>query len=223
MKSTPLWARMPRGCSPARPACNPTVSGCTRRARPTQRATRLTGPHEPPFDLQRKRSGGGGRTRGTKRARPRRAVRRRRRWHRRPQGTSLTLPAQEPTEGRCPRRSAGRRARTRAQTTRSGRHNDKLANDVRVSPTEEGLGVVDEDELPRAARRLRSRADGSPPQSRGTTRSRRRDSRNCRAPRGCSADLLRGAPWVRFVTAEVYQEGSPREPGGKHSACVPKF
>ena len=37
-------------------------------------------PHEPPFDLQRKGSGGGGRTRATRRARPRRAVWRRRRW-----------------------------------------------------------------------------------------------------------------------------------------------
>ena len=53
--------------------------------------TRLTGPnpvshppHEPPFDLQRKGSGGGGRRRGTRRARPRRAVWGRRRWHREP-------------------------------------------------------------------------------------------------------------------------------------------
>ena len=72
-------------------------------------ATRLTGPnpvshppHEPPFDLQRKGSGEGGRTRATRRARPRRAVRERRRWYREPRGTSLALLAQEPRDGGCP-------------------------------------------------------------------------------------------------------------------------
>ena len=70
-------------------------------------ATRHTGrnfvshpPHEPPFDLQRKGSGGGGRTRGTRRARPRRAVLGRCKWYRELRGT--TLPTQEPRDGRCP-------------------------------------------------------------------------------------------------------------------------
>ena len=41
-------------------------------------------PHEPPFDRQRKGSGGGGRTRETRRAPARRAVWGRRRWYREP-------------------------------------------------------------------------------------------------------------------------------------------
>ena len=113
---------------------------------------------------------------------------------------------------------------TGAQTTELRHHNGEFVNDVRVSPIDEGVGVVEEDELSCAARRPRT-ASGSPPRSRRTTRSRRRDSQNCRhrAPRRCPADLLLGAPWVRFVSEEVYQEVSPREPGENDSACVPKL
>ena len=71
---------------------------------------------------------------------------------------------------------------TGAQTTEPGHHNSESVNDVRVLPVDEGVGVVEEDELSRAARRPRTEASGSPPRS---TRSRRRDSQNCghRAPR----------------------------------------
>ena len=75
------------------------VDGATRLTRPNPASHP---PREPPFDLQQKGSGGGGRTRGTRRARPRRAVRGRRRWYREPRGTSPTLLAQEPRDGRCP-------------------------------------------------------------------------------------------------------------------------
>ena len=99
---------------------------------------------------------------------------------------------------------------TGAQTTEPGHHNGEFLNDVRVSRVDEGVGVVEEDELSRAARRTPTGTSGSPPQCR------RRDSQNCgdRAPRGCPRDLLLGAPWIRFVSEEVYQEVSPREPGG---------
>ena len=75
---------------------------------------------------------------------------------------------------------------------RPGHHNAEFVNDVHVSPIDEGVGVVEEDELSRAARRPRTGASGSPPRSRRTTRSRRCDSQNCghRAPRACPADLL---------------------------------
>ena len=32
-----------------------------------------------------------------------------------------------------------------------------------------------------------------------------------------------GGTWVHFVSEEVYQEVSPREPAENDSACVPKF
>ena len=57
-------------------------------------------PHEPPFALQRKGSGGGGRTRGTRRAGSRRAGRHK--WYHESRGTSPTLLANEPRDGRCP-------------------------------------------------------------------------------------------------------------------------
>ena len=113
---------------------------------------------------------------------------------------------------------------TGAQTTEPGQHSGEFVNDVRVSPIDEGVGVVEENELSRAARRPWT-ASGSPPRSRRTTQSRRRDGQNCGhlAPCGCLADLLLGAPWVHFVSEEVYQEVSPREPGENDSARVPKF
>ena len=130
--------------------------------------TRLTGPNpvshpprEPPFDLQRKGSGGGGRRRGTRRARPRRAVAQRR---------QMSVKAHRTTG---------------AQTTEPGHHNGEFVKDVRVSPVGGGVGVVEEDELSRAARRPRTGASGSLPRSRRTTRSRGLDGQNCgrRAPR----------------------------------------
>ena len=42
---------------------------------------------------------------------------------------------------------------TGAQTTEPGHHNGEFVNDVQVSPIDEGAGVVEEDELSRAARR----------------------------------------------------------------------
>ena len=74
------------------------VVGATRLALPNPVSQP---PHVPPFDLQQKGSGEGGRTRAT-RARPRRAVRERRRWCREPRGTSLALLAQEPRDGGSP-------------------------------------------------------------------------------------------------------------------------
>ena len=38
-------------------------------------------------------------------------------------------------------------------------------------------------------------------------------------PRGCPADLLLGAPWVHFVSEEVDQEVSLREPGEPLCMC----
>ena len=130
-----------------------------------------------------------------------------------------TFLAQEPRDSRCPRRPTERRAHRRQNRVH---HNGEFVNDVRVSPIDEV--VVEEDELSRAARRPRTGASGSPPRSRRTTRSRRRDSQNCghRVPRGW-VDLLLGAPWVGFVEEEVYQEASPRELGENDSARVPKF
>ena len=61
-----------------------------------------------------------------------------------------------------------------AQTTEPGHNNGEFVNDVRVSPIDEGVGVVEEDELSRAARRPRTGASVSPPRSRRATRSRRR-------------------------------------------------
>ena len=57
-----------------------------------------------------------------------------------------------------------------------------FVNDVRVSP--EGAGVVEEDELPRAARRPRTGASGPPPRSRRTTPSRRREACTTWVPGG---------------------------------------
>ena len=188
-------------------------------------ATRLTGPnpvshppHEPPFDLQRKGSGGGRSTRETRRPGPRRAV----------QGATQVAPRtardiSDPSRARAQRRQMSVKAHrtTGAQTTEPEHHSG--VNDVRASPIDEGVGVVEEDELSRATRRPRTGASGSPPRSRRTTRSRRRDGQNCghRAPRGW-VDLLPGAPWVHFVE-EVYQKVSVREPAENDSACVPKF
>ena len=148
-------------------------------------------------------------------------VRGRRRWYREPRGTSPTLLAQEPRDGRCPRKA---HRTTGAQTTEPGHHNGEFVNDVRVSPIDEGVDVVEEDELSRAARRPRTGVSASPPRSRLTSRSRRRDGQNSghRAPRGCPADLLLGAPWVHFVSEE-YQEVSLREPGENDSARAPNF
>ena len=39
---------------------------------------------------------------------------------------------------------------TGAQATEPGHHNGEFVNDVRVSPIDEGVGVVEEDELSRA-------------------------------------------------------------------------
>ena len=73
---------------------------------------------------------------------------------------------------------------TGAQTTEPEHHNGEFVKDVHISPSDEGVGVVEEDELSRAAPRPQT-ASGSPPRSRRTTRSRRRDGQNCghRAPR----------------------------------------
>ena len=49
---------------------------------------------------------------------------------------------------------------TGAQTTEPGHHNGEFVKDVRVSPIDEGVGVVEEDELSRAARRVRTGASG---------------------------------------------------------------
>ena len=65
-------------------------------------------------------------------------------------------------------------------------------NDVRVSPIDEGAGVVEEDELSRAARRPRTGANGSPPRSRRTTRSRRRENQKLRSP--CTTWVPGGPP-----------------------------
>ena len=51
---------------------------------------------------------------------------------------------------------------TGAQTTEPEHHNGEFVNDFRVSPIDEGVGVVEEDELSRAARRPRTGASGSP-------------------------------------------------------------
>ena len=181
-------------------------------------------PHEQPFDLQRKGSGGGGRTRRTKRAPPRRAVR----------GATQVAPRTardipDPSCAKAQRRQMSVKAHrtTDAQTTEPGHHNGEFVKDVRVSPIDEGVGVVEKDELSRAARRPRTGASGSPPRSRRTTRSRRRDSRNCghRAPRGCPADFLLRVPWVHFVSEEkcVKKKCQLREPGETDSARAPKF
>ena len=104
----------------------------------------------------------------------------------------------DPSCARAQRRqmSAKVHGTTGAQTTEPGHHNGEFVNDVRVSPTDEGVSVLEEDELSRAARRPQTGANGSP---------------NCghRAPRGYPANLLQGAPWVHFVSEEVHQEVSP--------------
>ena len=216
-RPSPRSGRVAPGCaSSAEAPRRPGATTFLRWGNPTHVAEPCE-PPEPPFDLQRKGSGGGGRTRGTRRARPRRAVQERRRWYRESRGTSPTLVTQEPRDGRCHRT-------TGAQTTEPGHHNGEFVIDVRVSLVDEGVGVVEEDELSRAARRPWT-PSGSLLWSRRTTRSGRRDGQNCghRAPRGCPADLLLGAPWVHFVSEEVYQEVSPREPGENDSARVPNF
>ena len=86
--------------------------------------------------------------------------------------------------------------------TEPGLHNGELVNDFRVSPTDEDVGVVEEDELSRAARRPRTGANGSPQSPRRTAGNWRRWSQNCGgrasnahcAERGCSADSL----WVHL-------------------------
>ena len=79
-------------------------------------------PHEPPFDLQRKGSGGRGRTRGTRRARPATHVVPR---------TARDIPDQ--------RRQVSVKAHktTGAQTTEPEHHNGEFVNDVCVSPIDE--------------------------------------------------------------------------------------
>ena len=62
---------------------------------------------------------------------------------------------------------------------RTRHHNGEFVKDVRVLPIDEGVGVVEEDELSRAARRPWTGASGPPPRSRRTTRSRRLDRQNC--------------------------------------------
>ena len=90
------------------PGCASSAEAPRRRG-PAGHASRLTRSnpvshpaHEPPFDLHGRASGGGGRTRTTRRARPRRPVQVRRGWNREPRGTSRTLLAQEPGDGGHP-------------------------------------------------------------------------------------------------------------------------
>ena len=141
-------------------------------------------PHEPPFDLQRKGSGGGGRTRGDE------------------EGTSASSCPGGDAGGTVnreghPRPFLRKSPATGAQTTEPVHHNGKFMNDVRVSPIDEGVSVVEEDETVTCGT---TTPDWSQrifllPRSRRTTRSRRRDSRNCghSVPRGSPADLLLGA------------------------------
>ena len=79
--------------------------------RPTRPDPTIHTPHEPPLDLQRKRSSDDRRARRTRGTRPRRVLREQRGWHRGRQGMPLALLTQEPKDGGCPHRSTGRRAR----------------------------------------------------------------------------------------------------------------
>ena len=74
----------------------------------------------------------------------------------------------DPSCARAQRRQMSVKAHktTGAQTTEPGHHNGEFVNDVQVSPIDEGVGVVEEDELSRAARRPRTGASGSLPRSR---------------------------------------------------------
>ena len=191
--------------------------------------TRLTGPnpvshppHEPPFDLQRKGSGGGGRTRG----------RRRGRVHIELSGSDAGGTANREGHPRPFLRKSPETAGVRegpmttgAQTTELGHHNGEFVKDVRVSPVDEGVGFVKEDELSRAARRPRTGASGSLPRSRRTARSRRLDGQNCRhrAPR---VGARRTSFWGHLGSIscqKCVKKCPPREPGEIGSASVPKL
>ena len=60
----------------------------------------------------------------------------------------------DPSCARAQRRQRSVKAHmtTGAQTTELGHHNGEFVKDVRVSPIDEGVGVVEEDDLSRAAR-----------------------------------------------------------------------
>ena len=150
-----LVALLPRNCF--------FVDGATRLSRGPNPASHP--PHEPPFDLQRKGSGGG--AHGAR-------------------GGRVHVKLSRGDAGGTANRQGHPFLRKSSETAdvRDGRTDDRTRgttmasswNDVRVSPIDEGVGVADVDELSRAARR------------------RRRDGQNCgdRAPRGCPADLLLG-------------------------------
>ena len=59
---------------------------------------------------------------------------------------------------------------TCAQAREPGRRDNGLANDVRVSPTDEGAGAAPGEEVSHAARRPRTAASGSPPSSKSGAR-----------------------------------------------------
>ena len=82
---------------------------------------------------------------------------------------------------------------TGAQTTEPGHHNGEFVNDVRVSPIDEGVGVVEEDELSRAVPRPWTGANGSPPVVDVTVKT----------TLTVHHVGARRAPWVHFVSKGV--------------------
>ena len=180
---------------------------------------------KPPFDLQRKGSGGGGAHTGDEEG-----------------GSHVELSGGDAggtanREGH-PRHFLRKRQQMSVKAHRDdGRPDDRNRGTTMASspttfafrPLTQVPGVVDEGRTVTCGTTTPGTgANGSPPRSRpNNTKVGRRDQSKLRSPCtdrvGCPADLLLGAPWVHFVSEKVYQEVSPREPGENDSACDPKF
>ena len=106
---------------------------------------------------------------------------------------------------------------TGAQTTEPKHRNGESVNDVRVSSKKTNCHVRHDDPGPEPAGLLRRHAEQHEV---GVVTV---ETDGHRAPRGCPADLLLRVPWIHFVSEEVYQEVSPREPGGERLCMCPKI
>ena len=132
----------------------------------------------------------------------------------------------DPSRARARRRRMSVKAhgKTGTHTTEPGHHKGESVHDVRASPIDEGGDDAEEDDPCRTARRPGTGANGSPPRTSRTTRSRRCGGQNCghRAPRGYPRDLFLRVPWTHFVSEKEHQEVSPREQGACLLPALPR-